>query len=76
VKEEGQTVSHIVFDGTRKTRELDGFERDWPNILASDEATIQRVDQIWDKLGLGPLIKSPSIKYRQHLYKGGAVVEE
>ncbi len=70
------TVSHITFDGTRKTKELDGFDRDWPNILASDEKTIKRIDEIWDKLGLGPFIESPSLKYRKQLYKGGAVVEE
>lgn len=68
--------NHIAFDGTRKTREFDGFTRDWPNILASDEKTISRIDEIWDKLGLGPFIESPSKKYRRQLYKGGAVVEE
>ena len=67
--------SHIVFDGTMKTKELDDFQRDWPNILASDEATIKRVDEIWEKLGLGKFIVSPSLKYRRQLYKGGAVVE-
>jgi len=69
-------VAHIAFDGTRKTKEFDGFDRDWPNILASDEKTIQRVDEIWNKLGLGDFIPSPSLKYRKQLYKGGAVVEE
>jgi 4-hydroxy-3-polyprenylbenzoate decarboxylase len=68
--------AHVAFDGTRKTKELDGFERDWPNILASDEATIKRVNDIWDKLGLGKFIPSPSLKYRGQLYKGGAVAEE
>lgn len=74
--ETGNGVNHIAFDGTRKTREHDGFERDWPNILASDEKTISRIDEIWDKLGLGPFVKSPSLKYRKQLYKGGAVVTE
>lgn len=74
--ETGNGVNHIAFDGTRKTREHDGFERDWPNILASDEKTISRIDEIWDKLGLGPFVKSPSLKYRKQLYKGGAVVSE
>lgn len=63
----------IYFDGTRKTLEYDGFTRDWPNILASDVKTIQRIDAIWDKLGLGVFIKSPSLKYRPQLYEGGAV---
>ena len=68
--------SHIAFDGTRKTKEFDGFQRDWPNILASDEATIARVDEIWGKLGLGEFIPSPSLKYRKQLYGTGAVVRD
>jgi 4-hydroxy-3-polyprenylbenzoate decarboxylase len=68
--------AHIAFDGTRKTKELDGFTRDWPNILASNETTIARIDTIWDKLNLGPFITSPSLKYRKQLYKGGAVADE
>ena len=66
----------LFIDGTRKTKALDGFERDWPNILCSDEKTIEGVDKIWDKLGLGEFIQSPSVKYQKQLYKGGAVVEE
>src|SRR5436305_2104260 len=31
--------SHLVMDGTRKTKEHDDFQREWPNILASDEQT-------------------------------------
>ena len=73
---EENNISHIGFDGTRKTKELDGFERDWPNILASDETTINRIDAIWNELELGKFIPSPSNKYRKQLYKGGAVVEE
>ncbi|MCC7232467.1 MAG: menaquinone biosynthesis decarboxylase [Bacteroidia bacterium] len=67
--------SHIILDGTRKTKDLDGFQRDWPNILASDEKTIQRIDTIWENLNLGPFIPSPSLRYRKQLYKGGAVAE-
>ena len=66
---------HMGLDGTRKTKEFDDFDRDWPNILASDEKTIQRIDEIWPKLGLGDAYPSPSIKYRKQLYKGGAVAE-
>jgi 4-hydroxy-3-polyprenylbenzoate decarboxylase len=67
---------HMGFDGTRKTLELDGFDRDWPNILASLPETIEKVDTIWDTLGLGPFIKSPSLKYRNQLYGSGAVVAD
>ncbi|WP_299289278.1 menaquinone biosynthesis decarboxylase [uncultured Mucilaginibacter sp.] len=72
----GQSLSHIGFDGTRKTKELDGFERDWPNILANTTEVIEKVDEMWPRLGLGKFIKSPSLKYQKQLYKGGAVVSE
>ena len=68
-------MNHVVFDGTRKTLEHDGFTRDWPNILASDPATIDRIDSIWNTLGLGPMIPSPSRKYANQLYEGGAVAK-
>lgn len=68
-------VNHVAYDGTRKLKDLDDFHRDWPNILVSDQATIDRVDALWDKLGLGKFIKSPSLKYAKQLYKGGAVAE-
>ena len=69
-------ISHIAFDGTRKTKELDGFQRDWPNVLASDDTTIAKIDSIWDKLGLGALISSPSLKYKKQMYGTGAVVKD
>jgi 4-hydroxy-3-polyprenylbenzoate decarboxylase len=68
-------VNHLVLDGTRKTLALDGFQRDWPNILASDDATITLVDGKWSEYGLGDLLPSPSKKYRKQLYAGGAVAE-
>lgn len=69
-----QTTS-IVFDGTRKTKAFDGFQRDWPNILASTETTMDEVDRIWPQLGLGTFIASPSRKYQKQIYAGGAVAE-
>ncbi len=73
---ENNKISHIAFDGTRKTKELDGFQRDWPNVLASDDTTIAKIDSIWDKLGLGALISSPSLKYKKQMYGTGAVVKD
>ena len=73
--ENGET-SHLVCDGTKKTREFDGFMREWPNILASEERTMDRIDEIWPLLGLGTFLPSPSRKYRKQLYKGGAVAAE
>jgi 4-hydroxy-3-polyprenylbenzoate decarboxylase len=71
-----QEPSHIAFDGTKKTKEFDGFTRDWPNILANTQEVIDQVDAMWDRLGLGPMPVSPSRKYLGQLYGTGAVVKE
>ena len=63
----------IGLDGTTKTEALDDFHRDWPNIIVADEKTIAAVDAKWDQLGLGPLIVSPSLSYRDQLYGEEAV---
>jgi len=73
---DSNSISHIGIDGTRKTKEFDDFERDWPNILVMDKETIEKVDKKWDKLNLGSFIESPSLRYSKQLYKGGAIVEE
>jgi 4-hydroxy-3-polyprenylbenzoate decarboxylase len=69
-------ASHIVLDGTRKTKKLDDFDRPWPNIICSDEQTIAAIDSRWNSLGLGDFIPSPSLKYRKQIYNSGAVVQE
>ena len=58
----------IGFDGTRKTKELDDFHRDWPNIIVADDETIKVVDEKWNELGLGKFILSPSLKFKDQLY--------
>jgi 4-hydroxy-3-polyprenylbenzoate decarboxylase len=65
----------IGFDGTRKTKEFDDFHRDWPNIIVADDATIKAVDEKWDDLGIGPFIKSPSLKFKDQMYGEEAVVQ-
>ncbi len=64
------------FDGTRKTKEWDGFHRDWPNIIVASEGTIKSVDEKWPLLDIGPLIPSPSLKFRKQLYGEEAVVQQ
>ncbi|MCK7536673.1 MAG: hypothetical protein MZV63_39765 [Marinilabiliales bacterium] len=66
--------SALFINGTRKMLGLDKFERDWPNIIVSDDSTIDYVDKNWDRLGLGPFIQSPSLKYKKMYFKGGAKV--
>jgi 4-hydroxy-3-polyprenylbenzoate decarboxylase len=66
-------VACIGFDGTLKTKELDGFYRDWPNIIIADDKTIASVDEKWPRLGLGEFIPSPSLKYKAQMYGEEAV---
>lgn len=62
------------FDGTRKTKEFDNFQRDWPNIIVADDLTILAVDKKWNDLGIGSFIPSPSIKFKDQMYGEEAVV--
>lgn len=65
----------LGLDGTRKTKELDNFQRDWPNIIVADDATIRAVDEKWTSLGLGAFLPSPSLKFKDQMYGQEAVVE-
>jgi 4-hydroxy-3-polyprenylbenzoate decarboxylase len=61
-------------DGTIKTKEFDNFQRDWPNIIVMDDATIKAVDEKWSRLGLGEFLLSPSLKFKGQIYGEEAVV--
>ncbi len=74
--ETGINGDEIVFvDATFKTESHDNFHRDWPNVVTMDEKTISSIDNKWNELGLGELIKSPSLKYLP-LVKGDGAVRE
>ncbi len=64
----------LGLDGTRKTKELDNFQRDWPNIIIADDATIRAVDEKWAALGIGAFLPSPSLKFKDQVYGAEAVV--
>lgn len=70
-----KTFACMGLDGTRKTKEFDNFNRDWPNIIVADDATIKAVDEKWDQLGLGTFISSPSLKFKDQQYGEEAVVQ-
>ncbi|MBQ9470978.1 MAG: menaquinone biosynthesis decarboxylase [Bacteroidales bacterium] len=58
---EGRPRAMVLVDGTRKLAPADAPQRPWPNVATMDPATIAEVDALWPKLGLGPLIASPSM---------------
>jgi 4-hydroxy-3-polyprenylbenzoate decarboxylase len=76
----GQSHTHqytacMGLDGTRKTKELDDFHRDWPNIIVADDVTINAIDAKWGQLNIGPFISSPSLKFKSQVYGEEAAVQ-
>lgn len=65
----------IGLDGTRKTKEFDDFNREWPNIIVAGNDTIKAVDAKWEQLGIGPFISSPSLKFKEQMYGEEAAVQ-
>ncbi|HEX8833304.1 MAG TPA: menaquinone biosynthesis decarboxylase [Abditibacteriaceae bacterium] len=52
--------SKMGIDATRKWPG-EGHEREWPNVVKMNRETAARIDSIWDQLGLGAKIDSPSV---------------
>ena len=52
--------SKMGIDATRKWPS-EGYEREWPEVVKMDAQTVAAVDAMWDRLGLGPKIESPSV---------------
>lgn len=69
-------VLPLAIDGTMKSGKMDGFMREWPNVVTMDDETIHRVDALWDKLGLGGFLTSPSLKFKVLVSNKGAVVTD
>lgn len=67
--------SILGIDGTAKSLQHDNFNKPWPNITISNMATINKVDNMWPKLGIGQFIPSPSLEYIQMVSNEGAIKE-
>lgn len=70
----GKITACLGLDGTIKTKAMDDFQRDWPNIIVADDKTIASVDAKWDDLGIGKFLPSPSLKFKGQMYGEEAVV--
>jgi len=66
----------LFIDGTRKTSKYDEFNRQWPNVVVTDNNTIELVDQKWQSYNIGEYIPSPSLKYKTYLYGDNAIADE
>ncbi len=63
----------LFIDGTMKSLAMDGFTRDWPNVIVMDDETISAIDSKWNSLGLGGFISSPSLQFKSLVISNGAV---
>ncbi|MDR1895683.1 MAG: menaquinone biosynthesis decarboxylase [Prevotellaceae bacterium] len=61
----------LTVDARTKFKTKD-FHRPWPNVICMDDATINAIDEKWEKLGLGKFIQSPSLKYKHLVKSNGA----
>ncbi len=70
-----QPILPMAIDGSGKSLAADGFTRQWPNVLAMDDKTIEEIDALWNQLNLGPFIPSPSLNYKALVKNEGAVAK-
>ncbi len=50
----------LIVDASAKAKEIDGFSREWPNVVTMDKKTIETIDNKWEALIGQPFIDSPS----------------
>ncbi len=72
VKNETQAYGVLAMNASRK-RSQDGFPRPWPQVVLSNQKTIESVDQKWSRAFNFDLVSSPSLKYKT-LSPGDAAV--
>ncbi|PID90574.1 MAG: menaquinone biosynthesis decarboxylase [Bacteroidetes bacterium] len=69
VKDHEHGISLLV-DGRAKRPEQSG--RPWPNVVCSQQTTINRVDEQWASYVLGRFVASPSLKVKGYEWGEGA----
>ncbi len=74
VRDISRKRNNFIINSTSKAHPSDNFPRSWPNVVVSDGETIDKIDNLWDNLGLGAKIDSPSVKISNLLFKGDAEV--
>jgi 4-hydroxy-3-polyprenylbenzoate decarboxylase len=51
--------SKMGIDATTKWPS-EGHTREWPDVVKMDRGTVAKIDEVWEQLGLGPKVPSPS----------------
>ena len=68
-------VNSVLLDATIKFFQRRRFPREWPNVVCSDQETIDIVDKKWESLGIGGFLSSPSLRNMKLLRKGSPAIE-
>lgn len=64
----------LIVDARSKWKRKD-FNRQWPNVVCMDDATIAAIDAKWDTLRAGPFVHSPSLRYKHLSANDSAHIE-
>lgn len=75
IKYTNNKTSCLIIDGTRKITKKDNFQRDWPNVVISNNETIKKIDEIWNNLNVGEFVSSPSLKLKDLVRNNGPVAQ-
>ncbi|HLN21463.1 MAG TPA: menaquinone biosynthesis decarboxylase [Bacteroidales bacterium] len=70
------TGDSLFIDATIKAYRKGGFPREWPNVVCSDQGTIDIVNTKWKDMFTGDIIQSPSEKYMKLLMPGRDKIED
>jgi 4-hydroxy-3-polyprenylbenzoate decarboxylase len=67
---------NLLLDGCFKLPGRDKFRREWPNVVISDDATIEKIDREWGSLTGTGFIESPSLRISKLSRGAGAQAGE
>ena len=64
-----------LIDGTMKCYPADQFPRPWPNVVVSDNNTIETIDNKWNEMFSFAAFPSPSLRVKSLYFPPGAVAK-
>lgn len=70
-----QETDQLFVDATFKSSTVDGFKRDWPNVVTSADDTISVVDSYVSELNLGSNFESPSKNIKVLVKNNSAIAD-
>ncbi len=71
-----ETTDQLFVDATFKSSTIDGFKRDWPNVVTSADDTISAIDSYASELNLGSDFESPSKNIKVLVKNNSAIADD